>query len=54
MLQFSNSPVKENIKVTTMLSIKSDEARNKIDELEIDEFAQEKIDKYFLIFERCG
>ncbi|MBK8554229.1 MAG: hypothetical protein IPL53_25560 [Ignavibacteria bacterium] len=49
-LQFSYSPVKENIKVTTKLSIKSDEARNKIDELEIDEFAQEKIDKYFFNF----
>ncbi len=49
-LQFSYSPLKENIKVTTKLSIKSDEARNKIDELEIDEFAQEEIDKYFFNF----
>lgn len=49
-LQFSYSPVKENIKITTKLSIKSDEARNKIDEIEIDEFAQDKIDKYLYRF----
>ena len=49
-LQFSYSPLKENIKITTKLSIKSDEARYKIDELEIDEFAQENIDKYLLKF----
>lgn len=49
-LQFAYSPVKENIKITTKLSIKSDEARYKIDEIEIDEFAQENIDKYLLKF----
>ena len=43
-LQFSYSPIKQNIKITTKVSIKSDESRNKIDEIEIDEFAQEKID----------
>lgn len=49
-LQFAYSPAKENIKITTKLSIKSDEARYKIDEIEIDEFAQENIDKYLLKF----
>jgi len=49
-LQFAYSPVKENIKITEKLSIKSDEARTKIDEIEIDDFAQDKIDKYFLDF----
>ncbi|MCY7361369.1 MAG: hypothetical protein LH629_04765 [Ignavibacteria bacterium] len=49
-LQFAYSPVKENIKITEKLSIKSDEARTKIDEIEIDDFAQNKIDKYFLDF----
>lgn len=49
-LQFAYSPVKENIKITTKLSIKSDEARYKIDEIEIDEFAVENIDKYLLKF----
>jgi len=49
-LQFSYSPVKENIKITEKLSIKSDEARVKIDEIEIDKFASEKIDKYFMDF----
>ena len=39
-----------NIKVTEKLSVKSDEQRNKIDELEIDEFAQDRIDKYILEF----
>lgn len=49
-LQFAYSPAKENIKITTKLSVKSDEARYKIDEIEIDEFAQENIDKYLLKF----
>lgn len=49
-LQFSYSPVKENIKITTKISVKSDEARNKLDEIEIDEFAQNNIDKYILNF----
>lgn len=49
-LQFAYSPAKENIKITTKLSIKSDEARGKIDEIEIDEFAQDNIDKYLLKF----
>ena len=51
-LQFSYSPVKENIKITTKISIKSDEAMNKIDQIEIDEFAKEKIDLYMLDFLR--
>lgn len=49
-LQFAYSPVKGNIKITEKLSIKSDEARVKIDEIEIDNFATEKIDKYFMEF----
>lgn len=51
-LQFAYSPAKENIKIVTKLSIKSDETRNKIDEIEIDEFALEKIDNYILNFMR--
>ncbi|MDQ3022661.1 MAG: hypothetical protein M3R36_19165 [Bacteroidota bacterium] len=49
-LQFAYSPVKENIKITTKVSIKSDEALYKIDEIEIDEFARNKIDNLFLNF----
>lgn len=49
-LQFAYSPVKENIKITEKLSIKSDEARTKIDEIEIDDFAVEKIEKYIISF----
>lgn len=49
-LQFAYSPAKENIKITTKLSIKSDEARYKIDEIEIDELAQDKIDHLVLNF----
>jgi hypothetical protein len=49
-LQFSYSPVKENIKITSKLSVKSDETRYKIDEIEIDEFALEKIDMDLLNF----
>lgn len=49
-LQFSYSPFKENIKITTKLSIKSDAARYKIDQIEIDEFALGKIDKLVLNF----
>jgi len=49
-LQFAYSPVKENIKITEKLSIKSDEARTKVDEIEIDDFAQSKIDKYIIDF----
>lgn len=51
-LQFAYSPFKENIKITQKLSIKSDEQRLKIDEIEIDEFLQSKIDKYILSFLR--
>ncbi|MBS1518844.1 MAG: hypothetical protein JSS91_12210 [Bacteroidetes bacterium] len=49
-LQFAYSPVKENIKITQKLSIKSDEPRIKIDEIEVDSFAAEKINQYFLDF----
>lgn len=49
-LQFAYSPVKENIKITEKLSIKSDEARVKLDEIEIDDFAVEKIEKYIISF----
>jgi hypothetical protein len=49
-LQFAYSPAKENIKITEKLSIKSDEARTKIDEIEIDDFAGEKIEKYLIGF----
>lgn len=49
-LQFSYSPVKQNIKITEKLSVKSDEARAKVDEIEIDDFAQDKIDMYLLDF----
>ncbi|HMS64050.1 MAG TPA: hypothetical protein PKD83_02215 [Ignavibacteria bacterium] len=49
-LQFAYSPAKENIKITEKLSIKSDEARAKVDEIEIDDFAQDKIDHYLLEF----
>lgn len=51
-LQFAYSPAKENIKITEKLSIKSDEALTKVDEIEIDNFAQVKIDKYFFTFLR--
>jgi len=49
-LQFAYSPAKDNIKITSKLSIKSDEPRFKIDETEIDEFVQEKIDEYIFNF----
>lgn len=49
-LQFAYSPAKENIKITTKTSIKSDEPLYKIDEIEIDEFTSDKIDKYILDF----
>lgn len=49
-LQFSYSPVKENIKITMKVSIKSDQASVKIAEIEIDDFAREKIDRYILNF----
>jgi len=51
-LQFAYSPVKENIKITEKLSIKSDEASIKVDEIEIDDFAQFKIDRYIMDFLR--
>ncbi len=51
-LQFAYSPVKENIKVTTKISLKSDEGPVKIDEIEINNFVQAKIDKYILSFFR--
>ncbi len=49
-LQFAFSPAKDNIKITTKISIKSDEPVFKIDECEIDELAQNKIDGYLLDF----
>lgn len=49
-LQFSFSPLKDNIKITAKVSVKSDEPRSKIDEIEIDEFAQERIDMYIMSF----
>lgn len=49
-LQFAYSPAKENIKITKKLSIKSDEARTKIDEIDIDDIVKEKIEKYFIEF----
>ncbi|MBK8982716.1 MAG: hypothetical protein IPM38_10455 [Ignavibacteria bacterium] len=49
-LQFAYSPVKENIKITQKLSIKSDEPRIKIDEIEINDMVQEKINRYFIDF----
>ena len=51
-LQFSFSPLKDNIKITAKISVKSDEPRTKIDEIEIDEFAQERIDMYMITFLR--
>jgi hypothetical protein len=51
-LQFSFSPLKDNIKITAKISVKSDEPRAKIDEIEIDEFAQERIDMYLMTFLR--
>ncbi|MBK6504227.1 MAG: hypothetical protein IPG02_00770 [Ignavibacteria bacterium] len=51
-LQFSFSPIKDNIKITAKISVKSDEPRTKIDEIEIDEFAQERIDMYLMTFLR--
>jgi len=51
-LQFSFSPLKDNIKITAKISVKSDEPRTKIDEIEIDEFAQERIDMYLMTFMR--
>lgn len=49
-LQFAYSPLKENIKITQKLSIKSDEPRIKIDEIEINDIAMDKINQYFLDF----
>lgn len=49
-LQFSYSPLKENIKITSKISIKSDEPSEKIAEFEINNFAEKKIDSYFLGF----
>lgn len=51
-LQFAYSPLRENIKITEKISIKSDEGRTKIAEIEIDDFAQDKIDNYILSFLR--
>lgn len=49
-LQFAFSPAKDNVKITTKISIKSDEPVFKIDECEIDELVQNKIDGYLLDF----
>jgi len=49
-LQFAYSPAKGNIKITTKISIKSDEGSVKVDEIEINDFTDEKIDKYILDF----
>jgi hypothetical protein len=51
-LQFAYSPLKDNIKITAKISVKSDEPRTKIDEIEVDEFAQGRTDKYILSFLR--
>lgn len=51
-LQFAFSPAKDNIKITTKVTIKSDEPLYKIDEIEIDEFTSDKIDGYILDFLR--
>lgn len=45
-LQFSFSPLKENIKVTRKISIKSDEGPVKLAEIEIDDFTEKNLDKY--------
>lgn len=49
-LQFSYSPTKENIKITTKISLKSDEGSVKINEIDINDFTTERIDKYIFDF----
>lgn len=48
--QLAYSPNKKNIKITQKTTIKSDEARFKIDEIEIDKLAFEKIEDDFIEF----
>jgi len=49
-LQFSYSPVKGNIKITSKISIHSEEGNVNTNEIEINDFTEEKIDKYILDF----
>lgn len=49
-LQLAYSPSKKNIKITQKTTVKSDEARFTIEEIEIDKLAFEKIEDYFIEF----
>ena len=49
-LQFSYSPAKGNIKITSKISIHPDEGTVENNEIEINDFTREKIEKYILDF----
>ena len=49
-LQFAYSPSKKNVKITAKLSIKSDSARLKLNEISINEFNEDEFNKYLVSF----
>lgn len=51
-LQFAYSPSKRNVKITTKYSIKTDEQRFKLDEIDIDSFTAEVFNSYLIGFLR--
>ena len=51
-LQFAYSPSKRNVKITTKYSIKTDEQRFKLDEIDINKFTPEVFNTYLISFLR--
>ena len=51
-LQFAYSPSKKNVKITTKYSIKTDEQRFKLDEIDIDRFTPDVFNSYLIGFLR--
>ena len=51
-LQFAYSPSKRNVKITTKYSIKTDEQRFKLDEIDIDNFTAEVFNSFLIGFLR--
>ena len=51
-LQFAYSPSKRNVKITTKYSIKTDEQRFKLDEIDIDKFTADVFNTYLIGFLR--
>ena len=51
-LQFAYSPSKKNVKITAKLSIKTDSARKKLNEININNFTGETFEKYLVDFLR--